>query len=389
MRLATFIESNAETIVAAAEAFCGTLQPAARHLNSEALRDHLPRILDAIVKDLRTAQTPSEARLKSLGHAPLPREASETAAQTHAMLRAKAGFGVAQMVSEYRALRSCVLRLWLTPGQVLDQDSFVDIERFNEAIDQAVAESVVHFTVEADRWRHIFLAVLGHDLRGPLNAVLLTAELLSRMGLDAPITAHTERLIRSGKRMQDLLDSLLDYSRSSLGRGIAIHRSPVDLAAECEAELEVVRAALPARRIDLVVSGPTEGEFDASRVRESLANLVFNAARYSSDGSAISVDLCGTRGQVALSVVNQGATIPNELLPSLFEPLRRGQNESSDEAGGRSNLGLGLFIVNEVAVAHGGGVEVASSDGRTVFTVTLARTPEQDGTDEVTRAPDL
>jgi hypothetical protein len=377
MRLATFIESNAEQIVSAAEDFCRTLQPAARHLDSEALRDDLPRILETIVNDLRTAQTPAESRQKSLGQAPLSKEGSETAAQAHALLRAKAGFGIAQMVSEYRALRYSVLRLWLTSGQVLEEDAFVDMERFNEAIDQAVAESVAHFTDEADRWRHIFLAVLGHDLRGPLNAVLLTAELLSRMTSDAPITAYTERLIRSGKRMQELLDSLLDYSRSSLGRGIAIYRSRVDLAAECEEELEVVRAALPGHQIDLVVSGPTEGEFDASRVRESLANLVFNAARYSTEGSAILVNLSGTQGNVVISVANQGATIPNEFLPSLFEPLRRGQSESLDEAAGRSNLGLGLFIVNEVAVAHGGRVEVASSAGNTVFTVTLVRTPRE------------
>ena len=89
--------------------------------------------------------------------------------------------------------------------------------------------------------------------------------------------------------MKDLLDSLLDYSRSSLGHGIAIRRSRVDLAAACEEELAVLRAALPGRQIDLVVTGATEGEFDASRVRESLANLVFNAARYAVEGSPISV----------------------------------------------------------------------------------------------------
>jgi len=389
MRLATFIETNAERIIAAAEDFCTTLQPAARHLDAKALRDHLPNILDAIIKDLRTAQTPAEARLKSLGQAPLLEGAAETASQTHAMLRAKSGFGISQMVSEYRALRSSVLRLWLTPGQVLDDDSFADMERFNEAIDQALAESVAHFAVEADRWRHIFLAVLGHDLRGPLNAVLLTAELLSRLSSDAPTTAHTKRLIRSGKRMQDLLDSLLDYSRSSLGQGIAIRRSQVDLAAELEEELEVVRAALPGRQIDLVVSGKTEGEFDSSRVRESLANLVFNAARYGPEGTAISVDLCGSEGKVVLSVTNQGEPIPDALLPSLFEPLRRGHGEPpaepSEDSSGRSNLGLGLFIVHEVAVAHGGGVEVASGAGTTVFTVTLADTSGRPDSDRKSR----
>jgi signal transduction histidine kinase len=375
MRLAAFIESNAEQIISAAEDFGRTLQPAAGHLDSEALRDHLPQILDAIVKDMGTAQTPAEARRKSLGQAPLAQGAPETAAQTHALLRAKAGFEISQLVSEYRALRASVLRLWLIPGQVLDEDSFGEMERFNEAIDQAVAESVARFTAEADRWRHIFLAILGHDLRGPLNAVLMTAEILSGMARGTPTTKYTERLIRSGKRMKDLLDSLLDYSRSSLGQGIAIRRSHVDLAAECDEELAVLRAALPGRQIDLVVTGATEGKFDASRVRESLANLVFNAARYAAEESPISVIVSGTEASVALSVVNQGAAIPKDVLHSLFEPLRRGQVERADESFGRANLGLGLFIVQEVAVAHGGRVEVTSGEGRTVFTVTLARAP--------------
>ncbi len=193
------------------------------------------------------------------------------------------------------------------------------MQRFNEAIDQALAGiGSWHFSAEAERWRNIFLAVLGHDLRGPLNAVLLTAELLSRIGSGEPTTEHTARLIRSGKRMKDLLDSLLDYSRSSLGRGIAIRRAPVDLAAACREELDVLRAALPGRRVDLVTTGNVEGVFDASRVRESLANLVLNAARYGAEGTAISVLLSGTKGAVALSVGNEGAPIPKELLASLF-----------------------------------------------------------------------
>jgi len=372
VRLASFIEQNAEAVVSSAEEFCGTLLPAAGHLSSEALRDHLPKILDAIVKDLRQTQTPAEELRKSRGAAPLIADAPETAAQTHAMLRAQAGFNIGQMVSEYRALRASVLRLWQLRVGSLDAQSLADMQRFNEAIDQALAESVSHFSAEAERWRNIFLAVLGHDLRGPLNAVLLTAELLSRIGAGEPTTEHTARLIRSGKRMKDLLDSLLDYSRSSLGRGIAIQRAPVDLAAACRDELDVLRAALPGRRIDLVAVGNVEGAFDASRVRESLANLVLNAARYGAEGTAISVRLSPTKGAVALSVGNEGAPIPNELLASLFEPLRRGRIELPDSSLGQTSLGLGLFIVQEVALAHGGGVEVTSDEERTTFTMTLA-----------------
>jgi hypothetical protein len=168
MRLATFIEQNEEPILAAAEAFSTTLLPAAGHLDSVGLRDHLPMILEAIRKDLNTTQSTAEGLRKSLGKAPLLPDAPETGAQTHAMLRAKAGFDIRQMVSEYRALRASVLRLFLADGRILTEEVNIDLLRFNEAIDQAVAESVSHFSLESERWREVFLAVLGHDLRGPL-----------------------------------------------------------------------------------------------------------------------------------------------------------------------------------------------------------------------------
>jgi signal transduction histidine kinase len=370
MRLATFIEQKEALILDAAEAFAATLLPAAGHLNADGLRDHLPMILAAICKDLGTPQTAAEELRKSWGNAPLVPDAPETAAQTHAMLRAKSGFDVRQLVSEYRALRASVLRLFLAEAGALSDGAIGDLLRFNEAIDQAIAESVSHFSIESDRWREVFLAVLGHDLRGPLNAVLLTAELLSRLGTEGPVSEHTARLMRSGRRMQSLLDSLLDYSRSSLGRGIAIQRSFVDLAEECREEIELLRAALPEHRIELFVEGVTTGNFDPSRVRESLSNLVSNANRYASEGTPVVVRLVGGDRAVRLSVENRGPTIGGDLLPLLFEPLRRGASQPEASLD-RSNLGLGLFIVQGVAEAHGGNVEVESKEGRTVFTVTF------------------
>jgi signal transduction histidine kinase len=187
------------------------------------------------------------------------------------LLRAKAGFDIIQMVSEYRALRASVLREWLRSPDVRDETAIGDIVRFNEAVDQAVAESVSNFTAEAERWRNVFLAVLGHDLRGPLNAVLLTAEVLSTLGTDTRTSAVAERLMKSGKRMRELLDSLLDYSRSSLGQGIVISRQARDLATDCAEEIETLRESLPGRELRLSVAGDMSGLFDGSRVREASA----------------------------------------------------------------------------------------------------------------------
>ena len=371
MRLADFIDANAQAILEAAETFAATLLPAATHLDQEALRDHMPLLLTAITADLRTLQTAEEELRKSSGQAPLVAGAPKTAAQTHALLRAQGGFYVEQLVAEYRALRAGVLRLWRSAEHSLDAEAFADMVRFNEAIDQAVAESVAVFTAEVERWRHLFLGVLGHDLRSPLNAIMLTSELLSRLASDAPVAKHTQNLIRSGERMKALLDDLLDYSRGSLGLGMTIRRVPVDLAAACAEEVELLRAALPGRSIGYRAEGPTQGDFDASRVREALGNLVSNAAKYGSQDGRIEVRLVGGSGAVKLSVANEGEPMAAETLQALFEPLRRGAVESSEDTAGRTSLGLGLFIVREITRAHGGQVDVVCEDGRTVFSLTL------------------
>ena len=372
MRLADFIEKNVEPILSAAEAVAATMLPAASHLDSAALRDHMPMILAAVARDLRSTQTAEEQLAKSLGKQARPHGAPETAAQTHALLRAKAGFDIEQLVAEYRALRASVLRLWFEGGKAGGPEIQDDLVRFNEAIDQAVAESVAYFTAEMDRWRHVFLGVLGHDLRGPLNAILLTAEILSKMTTDAPLSRHTVRLIQSGKRMKTLLDDLLDFSRASLGLGLGLHRATVDLATICTEEVELLRSALPDVKISFRSEGETLGSFDGSRVREAVGNLVTNAARYGTPGAVINVALIGNVNNVRLSVSNAGVPIPKEDLHALFEPLRRGR--PLDEMTDRANLGLGLFIVREIAKAHGGEIQVESAAGTTVFTMVLPHT---------------
>jgi signal transduction histidine kinase len=375
MRLADFIDANVEPILSAAEAFAATMLPASSHMDAAALRDHMPMILTAVAKDLRSAQTSGEQLAKSLGQQPRIHGAPETAAQIHALLRAKAGFDISQLVAEYRALRACVLSLWLDGSNAGDAHTQDDLIRFNEAIDQAVAESVAYFTAEMDRWRHVFLGVLGHDLRGPLNAILLTAEVLSKMTTEAPLERHAVRLIQSGKRMKTLLDDLLDFSRASLGLGLGLHRNPVDLAIVCTEEIELLRTALPEAEISFRADGETSGSFDGSRVREALGNLVSNAARYGTKKTAIDVTLVGDDRHVRLSVSNTGEPIPMEHVQALFEPLRRGR--PSDELAESANLGLGLFIVREIAKAHGGEITVTSAGGTTVFTLTLPRSAVQ------------
>ncbi|MFC3816940.1 two-component sensor histidine kinase, partial [Lysobacter sp. GCM10012299] len=177
--LADFIEHHAETIIEHAITFAKTVE-VGTPLDDAALRDHLPEIVEAIVVDLRTPQTRAEEIEKSEGRALVPIGRPRSAAGTHALHRAHSGYSISNLVSEYRALRASVLRLW---AEAPDREvaSAEEVTRFNEAIDEAIAESVSHYADEVERWRNIFLGVLGHDLRSPLSAIVMSSQMIARV----------------------------------------------------------------------------------------------------------------------------------------------------------------------------------------------------------------
>ena len=371
MRLADFLDANVEAILQEWEPFAASQLPAGGRLSPLALRDHAPEILQAIAEDLRTSQTAEQQDLKARGLAPQLAGAPHTAAQTHATLRATSGFSAQQLVAEYRALRASVLRLWLKSVPSIDQQLVDDIGRFNEAVDQALAESVDHFTREVDRWRNVFLGVLGHELRGPLDAIMLTAKLLEMLPEGTPVSQHTARMAHSGKRMKSLLDDLLDFNRNALGLGIAVKPEPIDMAEPCSQEIDLRRSIAPGVQITLETEGDTRGMWDAERVRQLLGNLLSNAVKYGDRASPVMVRLVGRADDVVLSVTNSGRTLTAGLLEKLFEPLQR-ERSANDEAE-RTSLGLGLYIVKAIATAHRATVGVESAKGKTVFTVSWPR----------------
>jgi len=369
-RLADFIDQHAETLLEHATTFAKSVK-VGTPLDDAALRDHLPDILAAIVADLRTPQTRAQEIEKSEGRAVTPADRPRSAAGTHALHRAHSGYSISQLVSEYRAMRASVLRLWAdVPDRMAA--SADEITRFNEAIDEAIAESVSHYTAEVERWRSIFLGVLGHDLRSPLSAILITSELIARMAVDAPVATAAQRLIRSGERMGELLDKLLVYNRAEMGMGFEILRTDVDLVQACREELELLQASMPDTRIRFRSPASLRGKFDAERVREALANLVVNAQKYGTAGGEIRVELRDMEGTGAEVLVgNEGAPIPPETLALMFEPLRRGGVASGESE--RTSLGLGLFIVDQIAKAHDGSIRAESENGTTTFRLHLPR----------------
>src|SRR4051794_11577683 len=226
MRLADFILQHMKEILVRWDAFAAGL-PNARSMSLTELRDHAEQILRAVCHDLALSQTTEQRDLKGKGRAPLI-DARETAAQTHALLRARAGFDINEMAAEYRALRASVLGLWVDSGDFQATD-LADMLRFNEAIDQAICESVTFFSAEQERARNLLLGILGHDMRSPLNAIQLTAHHLKTLNAGAAVSAAAGMLIRSGARMRVLLDDLTDFNRHRLGVGLYIVPSESDL----------------------------------------------------------------------------------------------------------------------------------------------------------------
>jgi signal transduction histidine kinase len=374
MRLAEFILHRIEAILTEWEAFAATLLPAAGGMTPLALRDHAQPILEAVAKDLSTPQTRKAQSEKSKGRAPKVADAPETAAQTHAVLRARSGFDINQLVAEYRALRASVLRLWMDAGP-LDELGVEDVIRFNEAIDQAVAESVGHFHAQVEQSRNLLLGMLGHDMRSPLQSIQATAWHLAALNAGEQVSAAAARLVRSGAAMQVLLDDLVDFNRKRLGLGIRVALSDRDLSAVVSDELEQLRGAYPDRQIELAATGDNRGRWDGARLQQLLRNLVSNAIRYGSPDTPVRVALRGEEADVRLEVTNRGPTIQPSELSQIFDPLKRGAARGHSQDAG-SGLGLGLFIVREIARAHGGEVEVRSGGGETTFAVRL---PRRDG----------
>lgn len=212
------------------------------------------------------------------------------------------------------------------------------------------------------------VAVVSHDLRSPLSAIMMTSELLQQYS-DASERQRKglSRIQASARRMQSMIHDLLSYARARHGSGLPVHLEFVHLGDVCRAALEEVRTAQPNRTVLLDAKGDDYARLDPARVEQAVCNLVTNALAHGAADAPVKVSVGGDGASVRLDVSNQGAPIPHDLVPTLFDPFRRGDASGS--------VGLGLFIVREVARAHGGSVTVHSNDLGTTFTVVLPKDP--------------
>lgn len=378
MRLSRFLTENLEEILVEWEAFAASLSQE-QVMTSLALRDHASEILRAIAVDIESDQTDLEQAYKSKGHVPIA-EATRTAAMTHGALRHLAGFDLRQLAAEFRALRASVLRLWLKRG-TQDESAFYQMTRFNEAIDQALAESISNYSDEVARSRDTFLAILGHDLRSPLSAVANSGLYLASPGLlpaGAPLEA-ARRVIRGAGRMSGMIRDLLEYTRTRLGRSIPISPQAGSMGDICRIAYDEVRAAHPERIFRLEISGDLQGRFDGERLQQALVNLLNNAVQHGERNQPITLSAQGDAAKITLRVKNHGQPIPADQLQVIFNPLVQIPSALVDEDSSPStSLGLGLYIAREIVTRHGGTIAAESSEETgTVFSAHLPRTPVQ------------
>jgi signal transduction histidine kinase len=215
--------------------------------------------------------------------------------------------------------------------------------------------------------------MMGHDMRNPLHVIQMSANLLVQLDAGDRVAATAARIVRSASQMKALLDDLIDFNRSNLGLGIHIAPTGVNLGILFADALEQFRGAShPRRQIELQATGDVSGTWDPHRLHQVLNNLVLNALKYGARDGPVRVVLIGTPMEVAFSVHNRGQMIERSTLAHIFDPLVRGI-ETTGNLESDGSLGLGLFIAQQIATAHGGDIAVRSDEIETVFTVRLPR----------------
>lgn len=400
VRLADFILVNLEPILVEWENFARSIWPAVLSdlaNDPSTLRDHADELLRSAVADMRSEQTDLQQSNKSKG----TREPSslsgflDRASDRHAEDRAGVGLELSGLVSEYRALRATVIRLWRASDPEQDSQDFDDLIRFNESIDQSLTEAIRSFTEQAHREREamlhseqaarkdaenanrakdVFLANLSHEMRTPLSIIIGWITILRLPDHAGKNLAEgLDVLERSTRAQVKLIDDMLDVSRIVSGK-LRLEMTDCDLTKSIHAGIDAVRAAAHAKDITLEVHldpAARNAHCDETRIQQIVWNLLSNAIKFGRKGGIVRVTLDRDGSSWRLSVSDDGHGIPQEFLPCVFERFRQADLGTRRRFGG---LGLGLSIVKHLVEMHGGTVE-ARSDGEGHGATFIVRLP--------------
>lgn len=222
---------------------------------------------------------------------------------------------------------------------------------------------------EREKTRQVFLGMLGHDLRSPLNAIQISAETLRRRAVTADEPALA-RITNGVERMSRMIDQILDLTLSRLGQGIPVHAREADLTVICRSVADEFEAQHPGR-VRVSTEGDLKGQWDPDRLAQVISNLLSNAFKHGDPEANVTLTAKGRVDTVSFAVTNLGPVIPEDALGTVFDLFQRG---ASERRGGAQGMGLGLYIAREIVRGHLGEVSATSSASEgTTFSVTIPK----------------
>jgi signal transduction histidine kinase len=335
-----------------------TSLPALDRLSRSSLVDHLPEFLDGLSSWIE-------------GDSDLARSGFDALAEGHALQRLGYGVDLETLTREYAALRSTLMRMALDLPHT-DQ-LHEHVVRLDEGMDEAIIGAIRRYMEVRDRARDRFIGILAHDLRSPLNTISIAASrLVVAPEPDEKLHRIGNMILRSTERMGRMIHDVIEFARAHLGGGIPVALTRGDLGELCNEVVEELTAGHPHRDLSITCSGDLRGQWDHDRVLQAMTNLIGNSLQHGQDPVRVTVVEAADRRSISTSVNNRGRVIPIEEQRTLFDPFRSG-------ASSKGGLGLGLYIVQQIALAHGARCEVRCSepDGIT-FTIVWPRTPNEE-----------
>ncbi|HSN29339.1 MAG TPA: HAMP domain-containing sensor histidine kinase [Kofleriaceae bacterium] len=293
----------------------------------------------------------------------------EALIQGHALQRLGYAVGLETLMREYAKLRFVILSELLARN-VPPQSMLL----LHEGFDRAISAAIDRYAQRREEVRSRFISILGHDLRDPLSTVKISTEVLARGGA---VTGEQQQIVarisRACDRMQRMIGEVLDFARGHLGGGIPANPTLNDMANICRDVVEEISAAHPQRTITLEASGDLRGPFDLDRVAQALGNIIGNAVEHTRAAIEVAAYETKDRMHVVTTVTSHGPAIPADVQRRIFDPFSRG-----DDAIGGHGLGLGMYIANQIALAHGATIDLTSDEHSTRFAITWPRDPNEE-----------
>lgn len=351
MRLSDHLRERKQAICDAWMAAVRAEMPQLDELDRSAVVDHLPEFVDGLGHWIDGDRDSARGGFDAL-------------VAGHALQRLGYGVDLATLTREYAIERRVLL------AEARDHATVDEVIALNEGMDEAILAAVRRYMEERDRLRDRFIGILGHDLRTPLNAIAMASSVL----LGDPDEAKKklgQTIARSSDRMTRMVRDVIDFARGNLGEGIPVALVECDLGDICEDAIAELRIAHPGRKISVEVEGDLLGYFDLDRVMQAMSNVIGNAIQHGEDPIEVSVREASDRQSITTRVRNRGRAIPEEERGRLFDPYQRG-------TGPAAGLGLGLYIVQQIALAHGARCEVSSDTQTTTVSIVWPRVPVEE-----------